>query len=123
MSFPTQRKAFNTDRFGPYQIELPQAAETQSQKQIEEAWKQVRNFVGLLNEYNEGIQRRGIWTDDAIRWYVKGYKKGDNLWEEIWRAYERLGERLRVLNEVMVETYGDRKLYVRQPRKTYGIWS
>lgn len=107
MSHPDHHKTFKSDMFGIFPAQLPVPGtiypETECQKRIEVAWKSVRNFAGLLNEFNEGIRRRGTFTDDAIRWYVQGYER-DYLWEDIQEAHRELGERLVLLNEAMIES-------------------
>jgi hypothetical protein len=55
------------------------------------------------------MQRRGTFTDDAILWYVKDYERGD-LSEDLQKAYKELGERLKGLNDAMVETGRSRGL-------------
>lgn len=44
------------------------------QKRILEAWKEVRNYLALL-EYIQAIQRRGIFSDVTIVCYIKGYER------------------------------------------------
>jgi len=111
MSLPAQHKPFTSDLFGifPTQLLVIPPAKTQGQSSIEHAWKEVRNFAGLLNEYTHAIERRGLFSDDAIRWYVKDYERAD-LWEDIQKAYVELGDRLTLLNEAMVETAKLRRL-------------
>ena len=103
MNLPGRYEPFTSDVFGLMRTQLPLPAETDEQKRILAAWKDVRNYLGLLDEYIQAIRRRGAFSDDAIVWYVKDYERGD-LWEDIRKGFRELGERLQALDEAMIET-------------------
>ncbi|KAN0096371.1 hypothetical protein V8E51_015176 [Hyaloscypha variabilis] len=103
MNLPGRYEPFKSDVFGLIRTQPPLPAETDGQKRILAASKDVRNYLGLLDEYIQAIRRRGTFSDDAIVWYVKGYEKGD-LWEDIRKGFRELGERLQALDEAMIET-------------------
>jgi hypothetical protein len=103
MNLPGRYEPFKSDVFGLIRTQLPLPAETDGQKRILAASKDVRNYLGLLDEYIQAIRRRGTFSDDAIVRYVKDYEKGD-LWEDIRKGFRELGERLQALDEAMIET-------------------
>ena len=103
MSQPGYYKHFISDRFGIIRTQLSLPAETHGQKRILTAWKEARKYVRLLDEYTQAIHRRGIFSDDAIVWYIQDYERGD-FWEDVQKGYREFGESLKKLNDAMVET-------------------
>lgn len=85
MSQPGHYKQFISGRFGIIRTQLPLPAQTHDRKRILTAWKEVRNHIELLDEYTQAIFRRGIFSDDAIVWYIQDYERGD-LWEDIQKG-------------------------------------
>ncbi len=115
MSQPGHYKQSITDRFGIIRTQLPFPPETHGQKRIIAAWKEVRNYIGLLDEYTQAIRRRGLFSDDAIIWYIQDYERGD-LWEDMQKGFREFGESLKKLNEAMIETANLRCLPGRQKK-------
>ena len=70
----------------------------------------MRNYTGLLCEYLAALERRGIYHDETLRWYVKDYPRGI-LSEDIFGAYLELGEKLRILHTAMTTAYWDRSMW------------
>lgn len=79
--------------------------ETSGQKRVAATWQDLSKIVAKLDGYTTAIGKRGVHTDDYIRWYVRS-----SCFRDMMVLHEELGKAIEMLHEAMLEVGVQRKL-------------